>query len=188
MASLGPRFLTAGANSTKCLIKSPLLAAALPSCTQIANLRSVNSPFPLPPRPKPFTGKFNPLWQLVDTPIKRMNENSIVVIVEGNIGTGKKALAKKLAEEFDLLYIEDVNYDELYLNTMYYKDFNLTEINQFAPDRVMFNNLETFWATEKLEDNPLIMRTQFDIFHQRWRRYRDALKHICNTGKCGSWK
>lgn len=179
MASLGPRFLTLGVKCTK----SQLLTAALPSCTQVANLRSVNDPFPLPPRPKPFTGSsYNTLWQLFDSPIPRMNENSIVVLVEGNLGTGKKALAKKLAEEFDLKYIEDIDFDFMYTNVRY-KDFNLREVNQYGFDRILYNGLSEFWATEKLEDNPLIMRSQFDAFHLRWLKYRKALQHIFNTGQ-----
>lgn len=178
MASLGPRFLTLGVKCTK----SQLLTAALPSCTQVANLRSVNNPFPLPPRPKPFRGKkYNAFWQLFDSPIPRMNENSIVVLVEGNLGTGKKALAKKLAEEFDLLYIEDIDFDQMYLNPRY-EGFNYREVNPYGVNRILYNGLDEFWATEKLEDNPLIMRSQFDAFHLRWLKYRNALKHLCNTG------
>lgn len=179
MASLGPRFLTLGVKCTK----SQLLTAALPSCTQVAKLRSVNDPFPLPPRPKPFRGrKYNAFWQMFDSPIPRMNENSIVVLVEGSLGTGKKELAKKLAEEFDLLYIDDIDFNSMYMSPVF-EDFNYRDLNQYAVDRPMYVGLDEFWATEKLEDNPMIMRSQFDSFHLRWFKYRNALKHIFNTGQ-----
>lgn len=182
MASLGPRFLTQGKVCAKNVLRSPLLSAALPSCTQVANLRSVNNPFPLPPRKKPFTHRYNIFWQLLDSPIPRMNENSIVVVVEGNIGTGKKELAKKLAEEFDLKYIDPIDYDQLYIDKNCMPGFDYRIINSCSPERVMFNSLDTFWATEKVQENPLILMSQFEMFHLRWHSYLKALVHICNTG------
>lgn len=118
---------------------------------------------------------------MFDSPIPRMNENSIVVLVEGNLGTGKKELAKKLAEEFDLLYIDDIDFNSMYMSPVF-EDFNYRDLNQYAVDRPMYVGLDEFWATEKLEDNPMIMRSQFDSFHLRWFKYRNALKHIFNTG------
>ncbi|XP_062613253.1 NADH dehydrogenase [ubiquinone] 1 alpha subcomplex subunit 10, mitochondrial-like [Saccostrea cucullata] len=183
MASLGARLLTSGSSCAKGFLKAPLLTAVLPGCTQVANLRSKNDPFPLPPREKPFKHRFNCYWQPFESNIHRMNENSIVIIVDGNIGTGKKDLAKKIAEEFDLRYIEDVDYDKIYISRELWGHFDMREVNACAPNRTMFNSLETFWATKKLEDNSLIMKTQWEMYYYRWNVYIDALKHIVNTGQ-----
>lgn len=52
-----------------------------------------------------------------------MNENFIVVLVEGNFGIGKKELVKKFVEEFDLLYIDDIDFNLMYMSFVF-EDFN----------------------------------------------------------------
>ena len=71
------------------------------------------------PYEKPFpyeTKKFNFLHEslFLDRSLKRMNENSKMIIVEGHIGVGKEEFAKKLAENFDLKYIPRVSEDSMF--------------------------------------------------------------------------
>jgi cytidylate kinase len=48
-----------------------------------------------------YTG-FHPLWEGTT---KRFDENSKIIVVDGNIGTDKVTVAKKIAEEFDMLFL-----------------------------------------------------------------------------------
>ena len=72
------------------------------------------------PYKKPFQyekKKFNFLHEslFLDRSLYRMNENSKMIVVEGQIGVGKEEFAKQLAHNFDLKYIPRVSEDDLFI-------------------------------------------------------------------------
>ena len=94
-----------------------------PCCTSLPNIVQVSSMHATfgekYPYEKPFpyeTKKFNFLHEslFLDRSIKRMNENSKMIIVEGQIGVGKEDFAKRLADNFDLKYIPRVSEDSMF--------------------------------------------------------------------------
>lgn len=87
----------------------PFLCPELVARTQVALIsgrhdkEATKRPPPFPYQQKKFT-KFHCLF---DNTLKRLNENSKLVVVEGNIASGKSAFAKELAQELDMLYMPE---------------------------------------------------------------------------------
>lgn len=52
----------------------------------------------------------------IDSTLKRIGENSKVVVVEGPFAIGKSALARALAEELEMKYFPMVTGDSVYIN------------------------------------------------------------------------
>ena len=69
---------------------------------------------PNPDKPKPWpyeTEKFTAWDQLFEDTQDRFDENTRVVVVEGNVGVGKSTLAKQIAERFDFMLYPEATMD-----------------------------------------------------------------------------
>ncbi|KAL7647745.1 UNVERIFIED_CONTAM: hypothetical protein RMT77_001354 [Armadillidium vulgare] len=131
-------------------------------------------------RPPAFPYKEKPygiIASLFDKTTWRFDENTKLIVVDGPVTSGKKKLAKALAEEFDLLYLPPAHLDSAYINS-YGFDFRM--MNDKLPPHLRSYDVEDFLANPK-DKRRACMEYQF--FCIRFRQYLDALIHILNTGQ-----
>jgi len=131
-------------------------------------------------KPKPFpyeTKKYNWFWSLVDDTLKRFDENSKVIVIEGNIAAGKTTLAKALAEELDMKHYPEVTMDMQYVNGYGY---DLRTLDHLMPPKLKTCDVKTFYKNPKHFNIP---HFQFAMYEHRFSQYLDALVHIMNTGQ-----
>lgn len=161
----------------------PSKSAAV-GAVQVANLTSAQShgyeiqhakPWPYKKRP------YNAYWQFVDHTRKRFNDNSKIIIVDGNVATGKSELAEKIAKEFDMHYIPDPRDETVFICD---SGFDLRTLNDQLPPAARMLDIATF----QMKDSPPAMlksigRTQLYIYLHRFVEYVNALEHLLNTGQ-----
>jgi len=73
------------------------------------------------PKPAPFPYKeknYNFIRALFDPTTSRLDDNSKIIVVEGLPTAGKGALAKRLADELDMLYIPSPTVVCIYLELL----------------------------------------------------------------------
>lgn len=152
--------------------------------TQIANLRSAVDYRDKIVRAEGFdyhVKEYGVMAQAIDSTYKRINENSKVIVVDGNIATNKTEFAKKLAEEFDLKYIPEPTEEEMFYCPAYEADARL--FNEVLPDNIKFIDLPTFYKS-KTPEKLGIARTQVGSYlFSRVYRYSEGLSHLLNTGQ-----
>ncbi|KER25065.1 hypothetical protein X801_05316 [Opisthorchis viverrini] len=126
---------------------------------------------------------FSLIRSIRDPTYARLNENSKVIVVEGNIGCGKSFLAAKLAEHFGMNYFPDITEDDIYVFKDCNPAFDLRCHNAILPDDAKYYTCEMFWNEPDLinKGKPLYLQLQFYI-----RRHLKYLKGLCtlfNTGR-----
>ncbi|KAG1653422.1 NADH dehydrogenase [ubiquinone] 1 alpha subcomplex subunit 10, mitochondrial [Nymphon striatum] len=130
-------------------------------------------------KPPPFpyqTKKYGYLRSIFDLTTKRFDENTKVIVVDGNIAAGKTSFSKKLAEELDMKYVREPVVDMKYIQNGY----NMKQLDPYLPD-----SLKSFVLQDFLK-NPLHKRVasfQLDFFVLRLEMYIDAICHLLNTGE-----
>ncbi|CAE1293009.1 NDUFA10 [Acanthosepion pharaonis] len=184
MLALG--FVRSGATGIKCAgslfrISPGILSSAL-NVTPVAHLTAL-SLVETRTRVKPWPYKektYNQFWQFFDHTSKRFDDNTRLIVVDGNIATGKTEFAKKVAESFNLLYMPDVHPDEVWLNEDGYDMRKLDE--QFSDGPNKSYDLEKF-LSDKNPKNLKVGRPQMLLYYKRFYHYVSALEHILNTGQ-----
>lgn len=142
------------------------------------------------PRPKPYPYKKlgrHSFFLLDRDPGARFDENSKIIVVDGNIATGKNELAKKIANEFDMLYVPEVTMDEMYTGSLtndpYHMD--IRELDPRLTPKAKSCDLETFYsqkAPKYVLDN--FSRSQYTYFrHKMFNWAKTVMAHILNTGQ-----
>lgn len=129
---------------------------------------------------KPFpyeTVRYNFLRSLFDDTESRFDENSKIIIVEGNIAAGKTTLAKSLAEELDFLHFPEASMDMLYVDK---SGFDLRSLDHLLPDLMKHYDIKTFY---KNPSSPLSADFQYKMLQIRSEQYLDAMAHLLNTGQ-----
>ncbi|GAA6219121.1 NADH dehydrogenase [ubiquinone] 1 alpha subcomplex subunit 10, mitochondrial [Lates japonicus] len=104
----------------------------------------------------------------------RLKENSKIISVDGNLASGKGALAQKLADKLGMLYMPEP--DTFYLDKMN---------GEKEPLSVDFNgmcSLEKFYADPKAADGNSY-RLQLWMYTMRLLQYADAIEHLLTTGQ-----
>ncbi|XP_065317073.1 NADH dehydrogenase [ubiquinone] 1 alpha subcomplex subunit 10, mitochondrial-like isoform X2 [Gordionus sp. m RMFG-2023] len=151
-------------------------------------------------RPKPFpyqTHSYNSFWSIFDGTLKRWDENSKLIVVDGNIGSGKSEFAHNLAKamgmkfykkvSLDMLYIDEYGFDQRVLNTFLLtprKNSIFTPLpGQSYPDfrDVAALDLPDFYADPG--HKPSSAKLRFKIMFLKCMQYLDALEHLYNTGQ-----
>ncbi|RNA11491.1 NADH dehydrogenase [ubiquinone] 1 alpha subcomplex subunit mitochondrial [Brachionus plicatilis] len=133
---------------------------------------------------KPFDYKKKQygLWdQFVDSTMKKLGENTLLITVEGNFGSGKSSFAKKLAKEIDFVYAREPDLDaHLYQLP---NGHNAREIiNDYVGDNKRFyvDSLEE-WHLEPSFKKAITLQHAF--YNIRWMQTRTALLHLMSTGQ-----
>ncbi|KAJ8871307.1 hypothetical protein PR048_027624 [Dryococelus australis] len=132
------------------------------------------------PRPPPFPYKektYNVFRAFFDTTTDRFDENTKVIVVDGPIAAGKTALAKKLAQEFDMLYVPEANMDMIYINDYGY---DLRQLNPELPESCRSYDIKDLNLRPDLE---FAASLQINMYQLRYAQYIDALGHVLSTGK-----
>ncbi|KAA8593047.1 hypothetical protein FQN60_018502 [Etheostoma spectabile] len=107
----------------------------------------------------------------------RLKQNSKIITLDGNLSSGKGALAQKLADRLGMLYMPEP--DTFYLDKM---------TGEKEPLPVDFNgmcSLEKFYTDPKAADGNSY-RLQMWMYTMRLLQYADALEHLLTTGTADS--
>uniref|UniRef100_A0A6V7TTQ7 NADH dehydrogenase [ubiquinone] 1 alpha subcomplex subunit 10, mitochondrial n=1 Tax=Meloidogyne enterolobii TaxID=390850 RepID=A0A6V7TTQ7_MELEN len=130
-------------------------------------------PEPWPYKEKPFPARLC----CFDPGFARRHENSKLIIVEGNIGSGKSEFAGQLADALGFYHMPSFSMNEIlidrYGNDM--RKFHHLFPKRFrVPDEIMFYK-------DPASDQTAVM--QNTIYQCRFDQYLNALAHILNTGQ-----
>lgn len=104
----------------------------------------------------------------------RLKQYSKIITLDGNLASGKGALAQKLADKLGMLYMPEP--DTLYLDKM---------TGEKEPLPVDFNgmcSLEKFYTDPKAADGNSY-RLQLWMYTMRLLQYADAIEHLLTTGQ-----
>lgn len=136
------------------------------------------------PPPFDYYGEFFTLPKsLIDHTGDRLNENSKVIVVEGNIGSGKSSLASKLASLFGMIHFPDPTEDDIYLCKTHNPPFDLRLHNPILPDYAKYYTCEMFWTEPDLINKGKPLYLQFQFYIRRYWNYLQGLCSLFNTGK-----
>ncbi|XP_057660660.1 NADH dehydrogenase [ubiquinone] 1 alpha subcomplex subunit 10, mitochondrial [Diorhabda carinulata] len=133
---------------------------------------------PTKPAPWPYQEKgFNLFHYLYDKTTSRFDENSKIIVVEGLPATGKSKFAKKIAEEFEMLYLPEANLDMTYINSY---GFDLRKLDVQLPDSCKSWDVMDFLRNPNHRHT---LRFQIQQYIVRLSQYVDALAHVFSTGQ-----
>ncbi|CAH8867189.1 unnamed protein product [Trichobilharzia szidati] len=136
-----------------------------------------------PPRFDYFARGDNVLSAIFDRAGNRFNDNTKVILVEGNIASGKSNVAAKLAEQFGMAYFPDPTEDDIYVNKMVDPPFDFRCHNCLLPDFAKYYTCEMFWNEPDLVKNGKGLFLQYHFYLRRYWNYLTALCHLFNTGQ-----
>lgn len=108
---------------------------------------------------------------------RKMNENSKIITIEGNVACGKEDFARRLANELGMLYLPMVDLESYFIND---HGYDYRALNPLLPERLRHCDWEMF------HENPSrhsVMHMQYYLFKLRLAQYLKALRHLCNTGQ-----
>jgi len=120
------------------------------------------------------------LGQIFDSTMRRLGENSLIITVEGNFGSGKSEFAKKLAKEIDFVYAREPDLDE-----HLYKLPDGSSLRSIVNEIVKGNKRFSIDSLEEWHLNPTFKSTislQHNFYNIRWMQTRTALLHLLSTG------
>ncbi|XP_065200303.1 NADH dehydrogenase [ubiquinone] 1 alpha subcomplex subunit 10, mitochondrial [Planococcus citri] len=130
------------------------------------------------PAPWPYQDKtLTPIHVMMDLTLARFDENTKLIIVEGPINSGKREVAKKIAEAFGILYMPPPTMDIDYINAYGYDMRNL--------DPKLPESLRSFDEKKFNLDptHPNAATFQLCMYKHRFVNHLNALRHILNTGE-----
>ncbi|KAK6622930.1 hypothetical protein RUM43_008782 [Polyplax serrata] len=130
-------------------------------------------------KPYPYQDEKFSIWTPLfdDTLLRVSQENAKIIVIEGPIAAGKTALAKALAEEFDLLHIPEATANDEYVLPF---GFDVRQNDHLAPRPLQIYDHKNFCT------NPTDLRSalfQYLMLRMRYYQYVDALAHLLNTGQ-----
>jgi NADH dehydrogenase (ubiquinone) 1 alpha subcomplex subunit 10 len=115
-----------------------------------------------------------------DRTIPRLNENSKVLVVEGNIGVGKAEFAQRLAKEFDLKFIGPSSDTAIYTGNDY--KFDVRALDPLLPEATRSYDLKRF-LSDKHPEKGTVGRMMLEWYPFKFFEYAEALKHVVSTGQ-----
>jgi len=137
-------------------------------------------------RPVPWnykTRQINHFWKWFDACTDRFDEYSRVIVVDGNIGSGKTTLAKQIAQKFDLLYFPEPDSRMMYSGVPPFNDdFREPEFQSKLHPRIRKYDLEDFYR-EPNKRPARAAELQNMFYEWRYYQYAEACVHLTNTGQ-----
>ncbi|XP_077978515.1 NADH dehydrogenase [ubiquinone] 1 alpha subcomplex subunit 10, mitochondrial-like isoform X1 [Glandiceps talaboti] len=106
--------------------------------------------------------------------LKKFNERSKIITIDGNIAVGKTTLGTKLAEKLGMHYIGEPD--------LHYFDRRDGYGEPLDPKYTCNVTLEKFYNDPKAKDGHTF-RLQMVLYVIRFQQYGDALEHILSTGQ-----
>ncbi|KAI6192390.1 NADH dehydrogenase [ubiquinone] 1 alpha subcomplex subunit 10, mitochondrial [Aphelenchoides bicaudatus] len=130
------------------------------------------------PDPWPYQEKgYTRYHAFVDWTKKRLHQNSKLIVVEGNIGSGKSTVASEMADILGFKYMPEFKMDDILIDR-YGND--LRKFYHLFPKCMRMPDINMFYANP-FDDNTA--RMQYRMLECRWEQYLNALAHILNTGE-----
>lgn len=132
-------------------------------------------------KPWDYKKKDYGLWgQMTDSTLKKLGENSLIISVEGNFGSGKSKFAQKLAKEIDFVGAHQPDLDR-HLFTLSNGNNFRSCVNEHVGDNERFyiDSLEE-WHRAPSFKNTIFLQNSF--YNIRWMQTRTALLHLMSTG------
>lgn len=133
-------------------------------------------------KPKPWPYKEKKIknwrfWLTGESTTDRFDENTLLVSIEGLPGSGKNALAKKLAKMTEMYHQPKANFDFMYIRPdgLDYRIFNKVYFPQ-----AQYPDLDMFLQNPK---HPKMGRMQCSMYKLRFFHYLEAMVHLFNTGQ-----
>lgn len=191
------RLKTPGACGTANTILATSLCCAAPATAlnnnviknitafQHANITSAGGK-PRQRKYKPFDYRkksFTLFHQPFDRTLRRLDENSKVIVIDGPIASGKSEFAEKLAHELDFKFVPQPSVNSLYI--MGGDGLNYQDLDELLDPEHRLYDLESFLkdpAPTLAEGNLRAGELQLDYFTARLYAYNDALLHMLSTG------
>ena len=131
-------------------------------------------------RPAPFPykeKKYNWYYQTFDRTVDRFDDNTKVLVVDGPIAAGKSTFAKELAQELDMLYVPEPDFDTAYVT---HAGYDLRQLNSKLPPEAHYLDVKGF-SLNPTHPNAGIM--QINMCRLRFISYIDAVAHLLHTGQ-----
>jgi hypothetical protein len=133
---------------------------------------------------KPFDYKkrqYGLLEQFYDSTMKRLGENSLIITVEGNFGSGKSAFAKQLAQDIDFVYAREPDLDLHAYDSLSGGENRRELINKITGDNELYH-LHSFedWHLKPTFRGSI--QLQYQLYKIRFWQMRQALLHLFSTG------
>jgi len=160
----------------------------LPKCLgghltfQVATLKATHGEKYPYAEPYPYWKKsFIPWGALLDKTAPRFNENTKIIVVDGNVAVGKKEFARRLANEFDLKYFGPTEDTACFTNNNPY-GYDMRKIDNCLPEKSKCYDLKKFYA-DKHPEKGTVGRLQLVWYEMKFYDYARALKHLLNTGQ-----
>lgn len=138
------------------------------------------------PRAKPWPYKtrgYNIFYELFDKTTKRLNDNSKVIVVEGNMALNKHKLAEDLAREFDLLYVPAPKFDDIFI--LPWSGFDIRELDEQLPKAAQAWDLKRFY-TDPNAKRSRVGLSQVFFYADKVFTYAKAVHHMLSTGSMPS--
>lgn len=135
---------------------------------------------PQEPKPAPFPymeKRFTEWHGWFDDTTKRFDENTKLIIVEGNIAAGKSKFAKELADDLGMLYVPEACGDLIYINEY---GFDTRKMDDQLPEPMRSFEVKHFLQNPRHKS---VARFQLEMYEYRYKQYIDALAHVLNTGQ-----
>jgi NADH dehydrogenase (ubiquinone) 1 alpha subcomplex subunit 10 len=116
----------------------------------------------------------------VDNTTSRFNENTKMIVVEGNIGVGKTEFAQRLAKEFDMKFFPSTSERQCFLYPEY--NYDIRGLDSVMPETAKSYDLKRFY-TDPHPEKGRVGSLQLLWYEQKFYNYIAALKHLVNTGQ-----
>lgn len=125
--------------------------------------------------------KYGLLGQIFDSTLNRLGDNSLIITVDGNFGSGKSEFAQQLAKDIDFKYARQPD-----LNAHLYEQVNGENTRDIINEIVGDNKRFHIDSLEEWHKNPSFKSTialQHNFYNIRWMQFRTALLHLMSTGQ-----
>lgn len=175
---------------SKCVRVSSAHKVLCPASVQLLQVAGITSA-----GGKPRVRKYNAFdyrnkfFKFIDQPfdrtLRRMDENSKVIVIDGPIGSGKNEFGRRLAKQFDFKFVPQSDPMDLYKCGDY--GLHYQDLDELLPERLRLYDLKTFLADPKAkvaDGGGKAGKLQIEYFTVRLYTYSDALLHLLSTGKC----